>query len=72
MSMIIQEEFELDTQIITEIKWKTPAKNEEHENGRKIFEKNVQEFANFLNENLGNVILDSIKSIEILNKASAN
>lgn len=61
MSGIVLEEnkFELTTQILTAVKWKGKGDKEEREK----LEKQIQDFADFLNQDLGNVILQSLQQI---------
>ena len=55
--------FALFTEIKVNIKWETEAEDEEINSARVAFEKSVEEFASFLNQDLGNVILVSMEEV---------
>lgn len=58
------EQFNLYTEIHTNIEWLTLENSKENEKARKDFEIKIQEFANFLNEGLGDIILEAINQAQ--------
>jgi len=62
-SPLLNEIFELNTQIIVKINWNDLPENEKHLKARKKFESEVQDVANFINEKTGDVILQAIQQM---------
>jgi len=62
--IVKQEKFELKTKIHTEILWDDSLPQDKNvAEQRFAFEKKVQEFANFMNEKLGESILNALDKI---------
>ena len=59
-----QEDFELTTEIKVSIKWKEKAENEKILEERKKFESKITDLANFLNSDLGKMLLQGFEQAE--------